>query len=86
MEAYYGETVKAIGGPVEESHENPDFGSKGDGDDAGSTDSDDEDDDDGDNGTHQHDGSTFGEAVTVGSPALYTLREPVKVAGYLNTS
>jgi hypothetical protein len=58
------EPAAVIGGPVEESHENPDFGGEDDEDDADRTDFDEEDDDERDNGTHQHDGSTFEEAMT----------------------
>ena len=67
LEEYRDETLAVavtIGGPVEESHKNPDFGDEGDEDDADGTDFDDEDEDDGNNGTHQHDGSTFEEAMT----------------------
>jgi hypothetical protein len=64
LEEYHGKPVVVIGGPVEESHENPDFRGEGNGDDADRTDFDDEDDEEGDNGTHQHDGSMFKEVMT----------------------
>jgi hypothetical protein len=62
LDEYRDDEVAVIVGAVEESHENPNFGGEGDEDDMEGMDSDDED-NDGGNGTHQHDGSTFEEAM-----------------------
>lgn len=52
-----------IAEPVKESDENPNFRGEGNEDDVDGTDFNDED-DEGEDGTHQHDGSTFEEAMT----------------------
>ena len=63
LEEYRGE-LAVIGEPVEESRENPNYRGEGDEDNADGTDLGNDDDEEGDSGTHQHDGSTFEEAMT----------------------
>ena len=70
--------MAVIAEPVEESRENPDTGGEGDEDDAEGTDSADENEDEGGIGTHQHDGSTFEEAMTANIDLLLDMAAGLK--------
>ncbi|KAH9971757.1 hypothetical protein BGW80DRAFT_1446333 [Lactifluus volemus] len=75
LEEYHDERAVVIAGPVEES---PNTGGEGDDDDAEGTDFSDEDNNNGDIGTHQHDSSTFEEAMTANIDLILNMAASLK--------